>query len=86
MSMPCLPWAYLGPETTLPFTSVLAAVVGILLIFWRYVLGLGKRVSRLFFGQPHPKSGARNQESGTRVRSQESEVNNQQGESLTPDL
>jgi hypothetical protein len=61
MGMPPLPWAYLGPETTLPLTSVLAAVVGILLIFWRYVLGLGKRIFQTFFGKSTPASGGRGQ-------------------------
>ena len=34
---------YLGPETMLPLTSFLAAVVGVLLMFWRYVVGVVKR-------------------------------------------
>ena len=41
---------YLGPETILPLTSFLAAVVGVLLIFWRYVVGVVKR-SFHFFGR-----------------------------------
>ena len=28
---------YFGPETIMPVTSVLAAAVGVLLIFWRHV-------------------------------------------------
>jgi hypothetical protein len=69
MAMPHVPWAYLGPETTLPLTSVLAAVVGILLIFWRYVLGLGQRVFQTFFGKSKPGAGVRDQQSA--VRSQQ---------------
>ena len=34
---------YIGPETILPLTSFLAAVVGVLLMFWRYVVGVVKR-------------------------------------------
>lgn len=31
------PLAYIGPETILPLTSVLAAVGGAALLFWSYV-------------------------------------------------
>jgi len=31
---------YLGPETILPLASILAAVVGVLLIFWQYIVRL----------------------------------------------
>jgi hypothetical protein len=37
---------YLGPETVVPFASILAAIVGMLLMAWRYVLGLVLRVFR----------------------------------------
>ena len=30
--------AYLGPETVLPIASALAAIVGALMIVWRYLL------------------------------------------------
>lgn len=30
---------YLGPETIVPLGSALAAIVGILLIFWRFIAG-----------------------------------------------
>jgi hypothetical protein len=76
MGMPPLPWAYLGPETTLPLTSVLAATVGILLIFWRSVLGLGKRVFHTFFGKSTQESAVRSQQSG---------VSSQQDQPPTPD-
>ena len=29
---------YLGPETIMPLASVIAAVLGFLLIFWRYIV------------------------------------------------
>jgi hypothetical protein len=32
-------WAYLGPDTILPATSILAAVGGIVLAFWNYLAG-----------------------------------------------
>jgi hypothetical protein len=37
---------YVGPETILPLTSFLAAAVGVLLMFWRYVVGLIRRAWR----------------------------------------
>lgn len=46
-----LPWGsllgtivflYLGPETILPLASALAAVIGVLLIVWRYVVKLAR--------------------------------------------
>jgi hypothetical protein len=41
--------AYFGPETTLPIISALGAIVGVLLMFWNYVVGLVRRFFRLFF-------------------------------------
>ena len=43
---------YLGPETILPLTSVIAAVVGVLLIFWRYILSAIKKLIRKIRHQP----------------------------------
>jgi hypothetical protein len=34
---------YVGPDQILPLASFLSAFVGLLLIFWRYVVGLVKR-------------------------------------------
>ena len=43
---------YLGPETLMPVASALAAVGGVLLLFWRRVVGavraLVRRVSGIF--------------------------------------
>lgn len=38
--MPAIPglFSYVGPETFLPLTSVLAAVLGVVLMLWRSVL------------------------------------------------
>ena len=38
---------YLGPETIMPLASVLAAVIGVLLIAWRYVLAFFKKVFKI---------------------------------------
>jgi len=35
---------YLGPETMMPLVSFLAAALGILLIFWRYIFRFIKRI------------------------------------------
>lgn len=51
---------YLGPETTLPLLSFIAAVIGVILIFWKQVVGLARRafrfvrekISRLLGRQP----------------------------------
>ena len=39
---------YVGPETLLPLTSVLGAIGGLLMIFWRQVTGALRRVGGLF--------------------------------------
>lgn len=40
--------AYIGPDQILPLTSVLGAIVGVLLLFWRYVVTLFRRLVQLF--------------------------------------
>lgn len=37
---------YVGPDQILPLTSFLGAIVGIILICWRYVVALAGRVWR----------------------------------------
>jgi hypothetical protein len=49
MDMPQVLWSYFGPETTLPLVSVLGAIVGVLLIFWNFLVGMVKKVFRLPF-------------------------------------
>ena len=39
---------YIGPETILPLTSALAAIVGFLLIVWRQAVALARKVWRFF--------------------------------------
>lgn len=39
---------YVGPDQILPLTSFLGALVGLILIFWRHVVGLAGRVRRFF--------------------------------------
>ena len=44
--------AYIGPETILPFASFLAAIGGIVLICWRYVVASCKKVVRFVLRRP----------------------------------
>ena len=39
-------FAYVGPETMLPLASILAGVVGVLLMFGRNVMMLGRKIVR----------------------------------------
>jgi len=39
---------YIGPDQVLPLQSALAAIVGLLLLFWRRLLGAVFRLWRLF--------------------------------------
>jgi len=43
---------YIGPETLMPLASVMAAIAGFLMLFWRKTVGaaksIGKGVGRLF--------------------------------------
>jgi hypothetical protein len=49
------PW-YVGPETTLPLASVLAAVIGFVLLFWRLVRSSVRKTVRRLRGQPDPQA------------------------------
>ncbi|MCC6420219.1 MAG: hypothetical protein IT429_18445 [Gemmataceae bacterium] len=46
--------AYIGPETILPATSILAAVGGIVLAFWQSIAGAVVRAFRFVCGIPAP--------------------------------
>ncbi len=43
---------YVGPETLMPLASVLAAITGVIMLFWRRTVGIvrasGRFVSRTF--------------------------------------
>ena len=47
---------YLGPEAIMPLASVLAAIVGVLLIFWRYIVGFFRRIFRSVTGKADPEA------------------------------
>ena len=42
---------YLGPETVMPLASIIAAVVGFLLIFWSLLLRPIKKIYRLIMSK-----------------------------------
>jgi hypothetical protein len=42
---------YVGPETILPLTSALAALVGFFLMFWRRCVGVIRKIWRMMFGK-----------------------------------
>lgn len=55
---PSLLWVvlYVGPELMLPLTSALAAIVGVLLMFWHRVLGLMRSVWTMFQRTREPRA------------------------------
>jgi hypothetical protein len=44
--------SYLGPDTLLPLASILAAIAGFFLIFWRAIFKFGKKTYRKMRGLP----------------------------------
>ncbi len=49
---------YLGPNTVMPLASIVAAVVGVILIFWRFAFGLVRGAFRVLFRQKHDSDPA----------------------------
>jgi hypothetical protein len=43
-----LAFLYVGPDQIMPFTSALAAIGGVIMIFWRQVSGAMRRFIGLF--------------------------------------
>jgi hypothetical protein len=39
---------YVGPDQLMPLTSALAAIGGAIMIFWRQVVGLARKVGGIF--------------------------------------
>lgn len=57
---------YLGPEVVAPVLSVLAAIGGVLMMFWRRVVAVFRAATRLVTGKsiaPPPGEGADRAES-----------------------
>ena len=49
---------YLGPEVVAPVLSAIAAVGGVLLMFWRRVVATARSLVRLVTGKPRPEAPA----------------------------
>lgn len=49
-------FAYFGPETMLPAASILAALLGFVLMFWRFVINLIKKPFQLILGKAADQS------------------------------
>jgi len=49
---PLAPPKYLGPETLMPLASILAAIAGFFLIFWRLIVRFFKTMYRKIRGLP----------------------------------
>jgi hypothetical protein len=49
---PLRPTQYLGPDTLMPLASILAAIAGFFLIFWRLIVRLVKTAYRKIRGLP----------------------------------
>lgn len=47
---------YLGPEVVAPVLSVLAAIGGVIMMFWRRVVAGTRAVMRLVTGRPAPEA------------------------------
>ena len=47
---------YIGPETFMPILSALAAVGGVLLIFWRNVMAFFRKASNFFQSKDEAES------------------------------
>lgn len=50
MYPPCL-LAYLGPETIMPLTSGIAAILGVMLMFWGYLVRIIKKPFQVLFAR-----------------------------------
>jgi len=48
------PWAYVGPDVILPFASVLAAILGVIMIAWRFILTAIRRTYYFVLGKNPP--------------------------------
>jgi hypothetical protein len=48
---------YLGPETLMPLASIVGAIIGLLLIFWRVILRFFKKIFR-FVSRQHSDPSA----------------------------
>ncbi len=57
---------YLGPNTVMPLASIVAAIVGVILIFWRFIFGFIRRGFRALFRRKDPAASPSASEIETR--------------------
>lgn len=50
---------YIGPETMLPFASILAAGLGVILMFWKYIFRLICRMFNALFRRKKKNADAK---------------------------
>jgi hypothetical protein len=48
-------FAYVGPETILPVASVLAAVIGVVMMFGRNLVSFGRKLVRRVWPRPRQR-------------------------------
>lgn len=46
---------YLGPESIMPLASIIAAIIGVILIFWRYIISIIKKAYHKVLRKPLPE-------------------------------
>ena len=46
---------YFGPETILPLASIIAAMIGVILMFWRVILAAIRKGIRIVLRRPEPE-------------------------------
>lgn len=46
---------YIGPESVMPLATVVAAVIGVILILWRYVISFIKKAYHKVLRKPLPE-------------------------------
>ena len=66
-------FSYVGPETTLPVASALAAIIGVLLICWRFLIRVSVTAARFVFrkqGPPAPAADAGSESPSTGDRAE----------------
>ena len=62
---------YIGPETIIPLTSFLAAIAGVFLMFWRWIVGTFLRIVNRITGR---KNEVTNVEAPSEVSGNEQEL------------
>ena len=65
---------YLGPETIMPLASILATVIGVILVFWRFIVGFIKRVVRKVLRKPAEEDTELDEAAGVETSGEDTQV------------